>query len=92
MKAGNVISATDSDGVSIADTMTEKLTALSSDMDTYINILSSFKGIMDSAQSIISTTKIMLPSLDTVLDSSKTSQVCRQWLTVPPTQLTLYLI
>lgn len=73
MKAGNVISATDSDGVSIADTMTEKLTALSSDMDTYINILSSFKGIMDSAQSIISTTKIMLPSLDTVLDSSKTS-------------------
>lgn len=73
MKAGNVISATDSDGVSIADTMTEKLTALSADMDTYINILSSFKGIMDSAQSIISTTKIMLPSLDTVLDSSKTS-------------------
>lgn len=73
MKAGNVISATDSDGVSIADTMTEKLTALSSDMDTYINILSSFKGIMDSAQSIISTTKIMLPSLNTVLDSSKTS-------------------
>lgn len=73
MKAGNVISATDSDGVSIADTMTEKLTALSSDMDTYINILSSFKGIMDSAQSIISTTKIMLPSLDTVLGSSKTS-------------------
>ena len=73
MKAGNVISATNSDGVSIADTMTEKLTALSSDMDTYINILSSFKGIMDSAQSIISTTKIMLPSLDTVLDSSKTS-------------------
>lgn len=73
MKAGNVISATDSDGVSIADTMTEKLTALSSDMNTYINILSSFKGIMDSAQSIISTTKIMLPSLDTVLDSSKTS-------------------
>ncbi len=73
MKAGNVISATDSDGVSIADTMTDKLTALSSDMDTYINILSSFKGIMDSAQNIISTTKIMLPSLDTVLDSSKTS-------------------
>lgn len=73
MKAGNVISSTDSDGVSIADTMTEKLTALSEDMDTYINILSSFKGIMDSAQSIIATTKIMLPSLNTVLDSSKTS-------------------
>lgn len=73
MKAGNVISSTDSDGVSIADTMTEKLTALSDDMDTYINILSSFKGIMDSAQSIIATTKIMLPSLSTVLDSSKTS-------------------
>ena len=73
MKAGNVISSTDSDGVSIADTMTEKLTALSDDMDTYISILSSFKGIMDSAQSIIATTKIMLPSLETVLDSSKTS-------------------
>lgn len=73
MKAGNVISSTDSDGVSLADTMTEKLTALSEDMDTYINILSSFKGIMDSAQSIIATTKIMLPSLNTVLDSSKTS-------------------
>lgn len=73
MKAGNVISSTDSDGVSIADTMTEKLTALSEDMDTYINILSSFKGIMDSAQSIIATTKIMLPSLNTVLESSKTS-------------------
>ncbi len=73
MKAGNVISSTNSDGVSIAETMTDKLNALSSDMDTYINILSSFKGIMDSAQSIISTTKIMLPSLDTVLDSSKTS-------------------
>lgn len=73
MKAGNVISSTDSDGVSIADTMTEKLTTLSEDMDTYINILSSFKGIMDSAQSIIATTKIMLPSLNTVLESSKTS-------------------
>ncbi len=73
MKAGNVISSTDSDGVSIADAMTEKLTALSEDMDTYINILSSFKGIMDSAQSIIATTKIMLPSLNTVLESSKTS-------------------
>lgn len=73
MKAGNVISSTDSDGVSIADTMTKKLTALSDDMDTYISILSSFKGIMDSAQSIIATTKIMLPSLETVLDSSKTS-------------------
>ena len=73
MKAGNVISSTDSNGESLADTMTEKLTELSADMDNYINILSSFKGIMDSAQNIIATTQLMLPSLSTVLDSSKAS-------------------
>ena len=78
MKAGNVISATDSDGVSIADTMTDKLTELAADMDNYINILSSFKGIMDSAQNIIATTQLMLPSLNTVLDSSKASLIGMQ--------------
>jgi putative membrane protein len=80
--SGSISGATDSDGNSIADAVLARLNDLSSDLQSYINILTSFVSIINSAESIVATSQVMMPNLDNMVDTGADSVNSMQSLLV----------
>lgn len=72
MKVGGVIAGEDSE-TGFTDTILEKLTDLSHDLTSYVNVLNSFVTIMDSAQSLLATSQAMLPGLDSMVSNGQST-------------------
>lgn len=70
MKVGGTLAGTDENS-QLTDSVLERLTNLSQDITSYVNVLNSFVAIMDSAQSLLATSQAMLPGLDSMVNNGE---------------------
>lgn len=73
MQISSTVSGVEVDGSSLTSAVTDNLTELSGNLQTYVNILNSFVSITDSANSLVSTTKTVLPNMENVIDNGQST-------------------
>ena len=73
MQISSTVSGVEVDGSSLTSAVTDNLTELSENLQTYVNILNSFVSITDSANSLVSTTKTVLPNMENVIDNGQST-------------------
>ena len=73
MQISSSVSGVEIDGSSLTSAVTDNLTELSGNLQTYVNILNSFVSITDSANSLVSTTKTVLPNMESVVDNGQST-------------------
>lgn len=73
MQISSTVSGVEIDGSSLTSAVTDNLTELSGNLQTYVNILNSFVSITDSANSLVSTTKTVLPNMENVIDNGQST-------------------
>ena len=73
MKVTNALSDVDAEDSDPAESVLVRLNNLSSDLQSYINILNSFVSIMNSAQSIVEASQTMLPNVNNMVSNGQAS-------------------
>lgn len=73
MKASNSVSDMEVEGNSILEAVTNNLTDLEADLQTYVNILNSFVSITDSASGLIDATQTVLPDMNDMVGSGEST-------------------